>query len=197
MRNILVYRLHRKVLQFRFLAAIGLHIVVLLNSLKTMSLQRIFARRRRVLRKAGGIEGAYPRKGFGSRSTLSVARTVQSQFSNTFQLEPDNRSRFHPQCLETIMKDILEQRLSDRVYDAKTCSALSQELATAIKVRAKEFKWDRYKLIVDVIIGQNLGQCIEVASRFVWDTETDSYACASFKNRSLFSVASCYGVYME
>lgn len=43
-------------------------------------------------------------------------------------------------------------------------------------------EFERYKLIVDVTIGEFKGQGIRLASRCVWDTSTDSYSSSSFRN---------------
>jgi hypothetical protein len=45
-----------------------------------------------------------------------------------------------------------------------------------------ELKFDRYKLVVQVVIGENKGQSVRVSSRCLWDTDTDNYASFSFKN---------------
>ncbi len=45
--------------------------------------------------------------------------------------------------------------------------------------------FERYKFVVETTIGEFTGQGVRVASRAVWDTTTDSYASASFKNVSV------------
>ena len=44
--------------------------------------------------------------------------------------------------------------------------------------------FDRYKLVVDVSIGEFKGQGIRVGSRCIWDTTTDNFATVSYKNVS-------------
>ena len=48
-----------------------------------------------------------------------------------------------------------------------------------------------------VTIGSVEGQGIRVASRCLWDHETDSYASATFKNATLFAIATVFGIYYE
>lgn len=45
-----------------------------------------------------------------------------------------------------------------------------------------ELDCERYKIVVDVNLGEFKGQGIKVASKSVWDTTTDTYASANFRN---------------
>ena len=45
-----------------------------------------------------------------------------------------------------------------------------------------DLEFDRYKIVVQVDIGEFKGQGIKIASRALWDTNTDTYASSSFKN---------------
>jgi hypothetical protein len=42
----------------------------------------------------------------------------------------------------------------------------------------------RYKLVVQVVLGQSKDQGVKIASRCLWDTETDNHASFFFKNVS-------------
>ena len=54
----------------------------------------------------------------------------------------------------------------------------------------------RYKLMVQVVIGQQKGEGVRMGTRCFWDAESDNYASDTFTNDSLFCVATAYGVYM-
>ncbi len=54
----------------------------------------------------------------------------------------------------------------------------------------------RYKLLVQVVIGQQKGEGVRMGTRCFWDSESDNYASDTFSNDSLFCVATAYGVYM-
>ncbi len=54
----------------------------------------------------------------------------------------------------------------------------------------------RYKLLVQVVIGQQKGEGVRMGTRCFWDAESDNYASDTFTNDSLFCVATAYGVYM-
>jgi len=46
-------------------------------------------------------------------------------------------------------------------------------------------------------VGQIADQGVRVASRCLMDQETDQFASGTFKNSSLFGVATVYGFYFE
>jgi len=54
----------------------------------------------------------------------------------------------------------------------------------------------RYKLLVQVVIGQQKGEGVRMGTRCFWDAESDNYASDTYSNDSLFCVATAYGVYM-
>ena len=122
-------------------------------------------------------------------------RRPKVRYENTYRIEPDRK--FSPSAAETIIKEVLEQYLKDEKYDPKACRQLSLTLSQIIKDRVKELNYDRYKIMCLVIIGQLAEQGMAVASRFCWDAERDTLASASFKNKSLFGIATVYAVYLE
>ena len=62
---------------------------------------------------------------------------------------------------------------------------------------AAELKLPRYKLVSYVVVGENLGQGIRVASRCLWDATTDNYASINFKSDALFAAAMLFAAYCE
>lgn len=61
----------------------------------------------------------------------------------------------------------------------------------------KDLLIPRYKIVVVVHIGQLSGQSMQVSSRCLWDTSSDTSASYFFKNSSLFGGANVYAVYYE
>lgn len=64
-------------------------------------------------------------------------------------------------------------------------------------VQVKALGYERYKLIVQVTLGQKKGQAMRLVSRCLWDTATDNFATAYYENDSLYCVCQCYGLYIE
>ena len=117
------------------------------------------------------------------------------RYENTYRMEPEKQ--FRSSEAEAIIKEVLEQYLKEEKYDSKASKQLSLTLTQIIKDRVKELNYDRYKIVCHVIIGQAAEQGLRVASRFCWDAARDTFASGSFKNKSLFGVATVYAVYLE
>lgn len=68
-------------------------------------------------------------------------------------------------------------------------------MADCIKKRLKTVGFERYKLVVQVVIGEQRGEGVKMAARCFWDADTDSYTQDLFMNDSLFCVAAVFGSY--
>ncbi|ELU01365.1 hypothetical protein CAPTEDRAFT_90344 [Capitella teleta] len=55
--------------------------------------------------------------------------------------------------------------------------------------------YERYKFVVQVVIGEQRGEGVKMGCRCFWDSDSDSYAQDLFLNDSLFCVAAVFGVY--
>ena len=55
-----------------------------------------------------------------------------------------------------------------------TCTVkMSGEISETVKLRVKEFVHERYKVIVETFIYENLGQSIRIVSKCLWDKDRD------------------------
>ncbi|KAH6572443.1 hypothetical protein BASA50_000181 [Batrachochytrium salamandrivorans] len=116
-------------------------------------------------------------------------------FENTYMLKPDKR--FQTNGVRLIIEEILAKHLTKVKYDSEEAPELVKAISNDIMRAVKKLEMDRYKIVVDVNIGEFKGQGIKVASRAVWDTTTDSYTSASFRNSTIFAVAIVFGCYFE
>ena len=119
------------------------------------------------------------------------------QYENTFKMAPDTDKRFIAYKVEHVMKDILTEALGEATYSAELCSTQTQKLCSRIKEKTKEMAFPRYKFVVQVIIGEDTEQSVQMASRCLWDHNTDNFAAATYRNSSLYAIATVYGLYME
>ncbi|XP_041350934.1 dynein light chain Tctex-type 5-like [Gigantopelta aegis] len=133
----------------------------------------------------------------GSESQRSRTPNCSCQLENTYRLQPEGQGRFQRETVRTLMLQTLEGKLKDVEYDSSTCGDLSTTLTNEIMFQIKQCHWERYKLVVQLFVGQDEKQGIQVASRCVWNADVDTSACVTYKNSSLFAVASCYAVYFE
>ena len=117
---------------------------------------------------------------------------------NTYQLQPREKGKFCPREVQEVMDTVLAKTLSIQTrYDAKKCPILSRLLTEEIKTKVKALGYTRYKIVVHLVLGQDLGQGTEVASRSVWDPQSDSAATTVYRVADLFAVASVFGTYFE
>lgn len=144
------------------------------------------------------------RKKESTKSVLAMAndpgeasnkRKPRLTYENTYQLEP--KEKFQASKVREIIEDVLKSTLKDDAYDPKACRQSVKTLCEIIKGRVKELKYERYKIVVTVSIGQLKDQGFRMGSRCCWDAKMDTYATASFRNKSLFAVGTVWGVYYE
>ncbi|KAJ3057482.1 hypothetical protein HDU99_007250, partial [Rhizoclosmatium hyalinum] len=108
-------------------------------------------------------------------------------YENTYKMKPDRKFQSAP--VKKIVDEILQNTLKKAKYDPEKVPVLSAKIGNEILAAVKKLEYERYKIVVDVTIGEFKGQGIRVASRSLWDTTTDTYTSASFRNAHLFAVA--------
>uniref|UniRef100_A0A8C3K6I3 Tctex1 domain containing 4 n=1 Tax=Calidris pygmaea TaxID=425635 RepID=A0A8C3K6I3_9CHAR len=122
---------------------------------------------------------------------------LKTRLENTYRMRPDERCKFDAGRVQRVLEVALAGALVTTVYSPQGSAPLAQSLAELLRSRAKEVVPPRYKLVCHVLLGQQGQQSLLVASRALWDPESDSFACATFSNASLFAVATVHGVYFE
>ena len=112
-------------------------------------------------------------------------------------IRPPFHQKFRPALVKTLIADVLAERLADKTYNSESSSNMSKEIADAIKSKIKgELELPRYKLIVQVVIGEQRGQGLRMGCRGFWDVDTDNYAEDTYRSDSLFCHAAAFGVYL-
>ena len=104
---------------------------------------------------------------------------------------------FKPRVVEEIIRDIVEQSLSDQSYDVVDTPELSVSLSKRIHDTMKVQGFDRYKLICHVVLGELKSQGLTSCSRALWNDTYDNYACCHYQNDHLFAIATVHAVYYE
>lgn len=129
-----------------------------------------------------------------------VAQDVQTlapRLANTYKMQPDEDKRFKCKDVTDIIDHVLEERLKGLSYDPDKCRFLLPSIADEIKEQVKQLGFDRFKLVCLVTIGELHNQGVRVASRCLWNTETDRMATSSFCKNDLFASAVVFGIYKE
>ena len=112
-------------------------------------------------------------------------------------IRPPFHQKFRPNLVKPLIADVLAERLADKTYNAESSANMSREIADAIKSKIKsELELPRYKLVVQVVIGEQRGEGVRMGCRGFWDADTDNYAQCTFTNDSIFCVAVAFGVYL-
>ncbi|XP_076001294.1 dynein light chain Tctex-type 5-A-like [Genypterus blacodes] len=117
------------------------------------------------------------------------------KLENTYQLGP--HKRFPVLAVTNILKDMLTNYLQEETYEVEWSQQMTKTLCEVIKSHVKDLKIPRYKVVVMVHIGHITGQGLRNSSRCLWDASNDTCASYSFKNSSLFGVATVYATYFE
>uniref|UniRef100_A0A7S3GHW7 Uncharacterized protein n=1 Tax=Palpitomonas bilix TaxID=652834 RepID=A0A7S3GHW7_9EUKA len=114
----------------------------------------------------------------------------------TFKTKPELRETFKVEEAKEVITSVLKDRLGDQKYSSEDASRWTKEISDDIKSRIKDAGYSmRYKIIVQVIIGEQRGEGVKVGCRCFWDSNTDRVATETFINESIFCVASAWAVY--
>ncbi|XP_070562361.1 dynein light chain Tctex-type 5-like [Ptychodera flava] len=118
-------------------------------------------------------------------------------FQNTYKIEPDDGTLFNPTKVRQMLESTLEHYLHDKTYEHQTSKVLSSKISEVIRHRVKSMEFRRYKIVVNVVIGELRNQGLKMVSRCVWNSSTDNFASATYKNSSLFAITTVFAVYFE
>ncbi|CAH1781906.1 unnamed protein product [Owenia fusiformis] len=114
---------------------------------------------------------------------------------NTYVIRPNFQHKFRPIIVKELIHNVLAENLTGREYVGEETTDWCKTISDEIKVRLKDIGYDRYKFIVQVVIGEQRGEGVKMGCRCFWDSDTDNYAQDIFMNDSLFCVAAAYGVF--
>ena len=115
----------------------------------------------------------------------------------TFIMSPGEDDRFYPSETRAIAQKVLEEELGTEPYDEDAAKEKVLTICNKIKDQCRALQMPRYKLIVQASVGENKDQGVRIASRSLWDTNTDNYASATYANQSLWASVIVFGVYAE
>ncbi|XP_074646238.1 dynein light chain Tctex-type 5-B-like [Tubulanus polymorphus] len=159
------------------------------------SQQRLLSVRRKSTLRSVAHSLAFMRR--MTKPTIEVEQKSKVKYENTYKTVPDPGTTFSKPKVEEIVNHVFSTYLDDLKYNAKECSGLAMDLSQIIQNRIKDLKFKRYKVVVNVVLGEKRDQGIEAASRCIWESSTDSFACVHYGNATLFAVATIHGIYYE
>lgn len=118
------------------------------------------------------------------------------QPTNTYVIRPEYHHKFKAAVVQEIIQKVLKLMLEGKEYTSEDSLEWCQEISDKIKDEVKaQCQLDRYKIVVQTVIGEQRGGGAKMACRCLWDSDTDNYAQGVYTNKSLFCVAAAYGIY--
>ncbi len=94
--------------------------------------------------------------------------------------------RFYPSIARNICESVTNEVLEGKSWSGEEETVWTVQIADQVKARVKqEMTIPRYKIVVQVTLGEMRNQGIRVASKCLWDADSDNYASYSFQNVSL------------
>jgi hypothetical protein len=121
-------------------------------------------------------------------------------YENTYITSPDgygSNAKFQRHEVQKLLRTVLKERMDQQKYDPVKAAQVSKHIAEDLREKVKALGYDRYKLVIQVTLGQKKGQAMRIVSRCLWDTNTDSFASEYYENDSLYCVCQVFGLYYE
>ncbi|KAJ8031250.1 Tctex1 domain-containing protein 2 [Holothuria leucospilota] len=124
-----------------------------------------------------------------------LADEQEENAPNTYMIRPNFAHKFRAAHVKEVVHTVLNEELAEKSYNAEETTALCKHLSNEIKGKLKELKLDRYKFVVQVVIGEQRGEGVKMGCKCFWDSDTDNCAQDIFMNDSMFCVAAVFGVF--
>ena len=100
------------------------------------------------------------------------------------QIQPGYRKKASVNKMREIIRSVLDQELQGQTYNGDSATQQTKKISDEVKDRLKGMGLDRYKYLVQVIVGEQRGEGVRVGCRCFWDSDTDACASENFVNVS-------------
>merc|ERR1712002_33672 len=114
---------------------------------------------------------------------------------NTYVIRPNYANKFKKALVKKIISSVVAEQLNGESYNEENVGMWTQNISNSIKEKTKELEFERYKIIVQCLIGEQRGEGAKMACRCFWDSDADNYAQEVFISPTLFCVTAVFGVY--
>lgn len=123
------------------------------------------------------------------------ARKSTREEEPSFQIRPAFENKFRPGAVKEVIHRVINDALIGKMYDPDKVADWCKNISDNIKSQVKDMGYDRYKVVVEVVIGEQRGEGVRMGTRCLWDSDTDNYASDVFISDSLFCCAAAFGIY--
>jgi hypothetical protein len=128
---------------------------------------------------------------------ISADRLIMNEEAGTSNLiKLSYREKVPIGTMKEIIHECISDRLANQQYEGEKCHEAAKQLADQIRNRLKNLGYERYKFIVQVLIGERREQGMYFGTRCFWDSNTDNQASDNFTNDHIFCVATAYAMYL-
>ncbi len=95
------------------------------------------------------------------------------------------------------MKEKLKSHLhAEKAYKQDDMAKKSKLIADDIRNMLRNMNKPRYKIMVQVTIGHNIGQGVRMGAKCLWDAKNDHCISETFVNEHIYAVATAFIVYL-
>lgn len=116
---------------------------------------------------------------------------------DSYSIRPSYKDKFCPLKAREIMKNILEPKLLEEKYQGRsTVSQHTLDIAEMVRNALKDEYTSRFKIMVQVVIGEKQGQGVRMGLKSFWDSDTDNVAWYSYMNDYMYCVVVAFATYL-
>ena len=96
------------------------------------------------------------------------------------------------QMLEHLIEPIIDRQ---NEYESDQCTQLSKDLSRLIKDAMKTLNYDRYKYVIQVVLGQSNDEHLMMTCRCLWDIDHDHYLSFVHSNQKIFCAVTLFALF--
>lgn len=119
------------------------------------------------------------------------------RYENTYRMEPDPDHRINMLRINQVVTTIIDAAVTNYTYDANQARQLTLTLADRLRAQIKSLVYPRYRVIVQVCIGQKKGQDVRVISRALWEPKWDRHITINKETSNAYVNVTIFCVYTE
>ena len=126
-----------------------------------------------------------------SRSEPSLAHLSHPDIRQPADILPFNIT------IREILQAELQAQLEMRTFCVELCQDWCKNISQAVKQKIQDLRSDPYKIVCVVYIGALRGHGVHASIQSLWSPHQDNFTAVSYKNSSLFAVATALAVKFE